>query len=513
MKKATLYAKVLATGLFVTLFSNACTDLDENLYDSIRQDDFLKTEEEFIAALGSAYTSLYGIGNHGGYHSVQEVASDEVMIPQRGGDWGDGGQWINVHRHEFKPTDPNINNTWNFLFGGVSTCNRLIFQFTELKNAGKADPVLADKFIAELRALRALYYYWLLDTFGNVPIVFDFADTAAPATKSRAEVYAFVESELAATEVLLDKKNDGTTYGRMTSYVVNAIQAKLYLNAITYTGTAQWGKAVEACNKIINSGLFRIEGNYRANFITNNQASKEIILAVPYDQVFAQGFNLAQMTLHYGSQATFDLQAQPWNGYCSLQEFYESHEAGDARLVNFIVGPQFASDGVTPIIDAGAEANDPDGGQVNFTPQINEHFPGALRQAGARIGKYEFAKGATPNLSNDFMILRYADILLTKAEALYRQNAGDTDALALVNSIRNRAGVAPFASLNDTNLLAELGREKFYEGQRRQDLIRFGKFLPGYNAWTPSAPATHILLPIPASQINANNKLAQNPGY
>jgi starch-binding outer membrane protein, SusD/RagB family len=513
MKKANIFGKVLATGLFVALFSNACTNLDENIYDSIPQDEFLKTEEEFIAALGSAYTSLYGIGNHGGYHSVQEVASDEVMIPQRGGDWGDGGQWINVHRHDFKPTDPNINNAWNFLFGGINTCNRLIFQFTELKEAGKADPVLADKFISELRALRALYYYWLLDTFGNVPIVSDFANTEAPATKSRAEVFAFVESELAVAEGLLDKKNDGTTYGRMTSFVVNAIQAKLYLNAAVYTGTPQWGKAVEACNKVIASGAFRIEGNYRSNFVVNNQASKELILAVPYDQVFANGFNLAQMTLHYGSQATYELQAQPWNGYCSLQEFYESHEAGDERLANFIVGPQFAADGITPIIDASAESNDPDGGQVNFTPNINQHFPGALRQAGARIGKYEFAKGATPNLSNDFVLFRYSDILLTKAEALYRQNPADAEALALVNTVRNRSGAAAYASLTDDNLLAELGREKFYEGQRRQDLIRFGKFLPGYNAWTPSADATRILLPIPASQINANNKLVQNPGY
>jgi starch-binding outer membrane protein, SusD/RagB family len=514
MKKATLYAKVLATGLFVSLFSNACTDLDENLYDSIRQDDFLKTEEEFIAALGSAYTTLYGIGNHGSYFSVQEVSSDEIMIPQRGGDWGDGGQWLNVHRHEYKPTDPNINNAWNFLFGGVATCNRLIFQFDELKAAGKADPVLADKFIAELRALRALYYYWLLDSFGNVPVVSDFKDTSKPATKTRAEVYAFVESELNATEALLDKKNDGTTYGRMTAYVVNAIQAKLYLNAGVYKGSPEWAKCVTACDKVINSGLFRVEGNYRANFITNNQNSKEIILAVPYDQVFAQGFNLAQMTLHYGSQATFDLQAQPWNGYCSLQEFYESHDATDTRRINFVVGPQFASDGVTPILDAGAEANDPDGAQLNFTPQINEHFPNALRQAGVRVGKYEFAKGATPNLSNDFMLLRYADILLAKAEALYRQDAGSADALALVNVIRNRAGQPAFASLNDDDLLAERGREMFYEGVRRQDLIRFGKFLPGYNAWTPAATdAGKILWPIPTSQINANSSLAQNPGY
>ena len=115
------------------------------------------------------------------------------------------------------------------------------------------------------------------------------------------------------------------------------------------------------------------------------------------------------------------------------------HDDADARKNNFIRGPQFASDGVTPILDAGSESNDPDGPQVNFTPEINEHFPGALRQAGVRIGKYEFKTGATPELSNDMPILRYADILLTKAEALYRQDPASAEALTIVNTVRNRS--------------------------------------------------------------------------
>jgi len=112
MKKLFTIGKLFLPALFVLTFNNSCTDLDEKLYDSISSDNFLKTEEEFIAALGSAYTGLYALGNHGSYFSVQEVSSDEVMIPQRGGDWGDGGQWINAHRHDFKPGDPNINNDW-----------------------------------------------------------------------------------------------------------------------------------------------------------------------------------------------------------------------------------------------------------------------------------------------------------------------------------------------------------------------------------------------------------------
>lgn len=515
MKKLFTIGKLFLPALFVLSFNNSCTDLDEKLYDSISSDNFLKTEAEFIAALGSAYTGLYAMGNHGAYFSVQEVSSDEVMIPQRGGDWGDGGQWINAHRHEFKPGDPNINNAWGWLFGGVNTCNRLIFQFTTLKDEGKVDAALADKFIAELRVLRAMYYLFLIDTFGNVPLVdrYDVPEGFLPPTETRANVYAFVETELNEAVPLLDKKNDQTTYGRMNYYAGKAIQAKLYLNAGVYTGTAQWAKAQAACDEIINSGLFALEGNYRNNFITNNQSSKEFILAVPFDEVFAQGFNLAQMTLHYGSQATYNLKEQPWNGYCSLQEFYEKHDANDPRQINFIKGPQFAADGITPIIDAGAEANDPDGPQLNFTPEINEHFPGALRQAGVRIGKYEFKSGATANLSNDMPIFRYADVLLMKAECLYRLNGGnDAAALGLVNQIRKRVSQPDFATITDQNLLDERGRELFYEGWRRQDLIRFGVY-GNPTEFMPGSDANKILWPIPTSQLNVNPNLDQNPGY
>ena len=519
MKKLALSVKLLLPALFVLTFNNSCTNLDEKLYDTLTEDTFLQTEEEFISALGAAYTSLYALGNHGAYWSVQEISSDEVMIPQRGGDWGDGGQWINAHRHEFKAADPNINNSWNFLFGGVNTCNRLIYQFQTLKDAGKADAVLADKFIAELRVLRGLYYYWLLDTFGNVPLVtdFDVPDGFLPATKTRQEVYDFVESELNAAVPLLDKAVNGTTYGRMSYYVGKAIQAKLYLNAEVYTGTAQWQKCADACNEIINSGSYQVEADYYASFITNNQTSKEIILAVPYDQVFAQGFNLAQMTLHYGSQATFDLQEQPWNGYCSLQEFYEMHDANDDRINNFVEGPQFASDGVTPVIDASVEPNDPDGPQLNFTPQINEHFPNALRQAGVRIGKYEFKKGATANLSNDFVIFRYSDVLMSRAEALWHLDNASQEAIDLVNVIRVRARQPQFGALTPDLLIQERGREMFYEGVRRQDLIRFGKygqqFYGNATGWMPGSADTKQLWPIPTAQININPNLVQNPGY
>lgn len=216
---------------------------------------------------------------------------------------------------------------------------------------------------------------------------------------------------------------------------------------------------------------------------------------------------------------------QPWNGFCSLQEFYESYEDGDLRKGkpntlagpsgvrgNFLVGPQFSSGGVILVDNDASAAADPDP-VLNFNPTINEIQPNAYREAGARVGKFEFALGATENLDNDFPVFRYADILLTKAEALWRQNPASAEALALVNQIRARAGVDPFTSLTADNLLAERGREMFAELKRRTDLIRFNKYNDA--RWAKPADASkHVnIFPIPRAQLDANKSLVQNPGY
>ncbi|MDP5172429.1 MAG: RagB/SusD family nutrient uptake outer membrane protein [Bacteroidia bacterium] len=511
---------ILLFGLFVPLANQSCTNLDEELFTELTSDNFPQTDDEFISALGAAYTSLYGLMNHNALFSAMEVSSDEAMIPQRGADWFDGGQWLRMHRHEMNPNEESILGGWNFCYNGISNCNRLVELFEGLVESGQVSASEAAGFIGELKTLRALFYYWLLDVYGNVPIVTSFSSAdAQPATVLRGEVFNFIVSELEANVPNLTRERNGQTYARVNYYVGKAIEAKLYLNAEVYTGTAQWAKAAAAADEIINSGLYSLEGNYFDNFSTENAGSSENIFVVPYDQVFAQGFNLPQMTLHYGSQFTFDLQQQPWNGYCSLQEFYNAYEANDIRrdgpvsrgYGNFISGPQFESDGSSPVIDPSAEANDPDGAQLNFTPAINEHFPNCLRQAGVRMGKFEFAIGATPNLDNDFPIFRYADIMLVKAEAALRQgNTGD--ALALVNQVRARAGVADLGALTADDLLAERGREMFYEGWRRQDLIRFGKWTGTWDFKPASSPNT-ILMPIPANQLNANPNLTQNAGY
>ncbi len=508
MNKILKYSKALLIGVMLLGFNNSCTNLDEELYSTVTFDNFFKSDEEFISALGAAYSSLIGImGSHNATWSIQEVSSDELMIPQRGGDWFDGGQWLRMFRHEYVATEEAFNNSWGQLFGGISACNRLIEQF---------EPVQSDRakaFISELRSVRALFYYWLMDLFGNVPIVTGFKNAeSAPATKPRAQVYAFIEKELTESLPNLTADVTSATYARMTKHSANALLAKLYLNAERYTGTPQWDKAIAAADAVINSGKYTLEGDYFVNFKTENSVSRENIFVIPYDKVFAGGFNLPQMTLHYESQKTFNLTDQPWNGYCSLQEFYQSYEAQDVRRRNLLAGPQFSSTGVR-LEDGGAEANDPDGKPLTFTPEINEHFPNALRQAGARIGKFEYAINATPNLSNDFPIFRLGDIMLVKAEGLWRKNPADPTALAIVNQLRDRADATPLASLTADNLLAERGREMFAEGWRRQDLIRFGKYAEARRFKPADAKTCLDIFPIPKPQLDANKSLTQNPCY
>lgn len=502
-------------------FNQSCTNLDEEIFSELTQDNFPTTEEQFISALGATYTALYGWANHNSIFSLQEIASDEAMIPQRGSDWFDGGQWLRVHRHTYNSREDAVNNGWNFLYGGINNCNRVIALFNNLIADGKVDQSQAEGFIAEVRTLRALFYYWLLDAYGNVPIVTSFSDADPnPSTKTRAEVFQFIETELNESVPNLAREKSGATYARMNYYAGKFLQAKLYLNAESYVGKNEYAKAIAACDEIINSGLYDLEGNYFANFNTNNAGSSENIFVIPYDEAQAQGFNLAQMTLHYSSQSTFQLQDQPWNGYCTLQEFYESYTDNDIRKGvwgnqqirgNFHAGPQFAADGTTRLLDSSAESDDPDGQPLTFTPEVNALEPNALRQAGARVGKYEYALGSTPNLNVDFPLFRYADVLLMKAEALMRTgNSGD--ALTLVNMIRMRAGVDGFTTLTMDDLLAERGREMFFEGWRRQDLIRFGKYNDAWGFKPASTPQKNIF-PIPESQLNANPNLTQNPGY
>ena len=550
--RITFSSLVLAFGLL--LYTAGCTDLTDTVDSQVTVETFFQNDQQFVSAMGDAYSRLTAVGGGGAPAQFNEATTDEVIVPARGQDWSEGGFWYRVNSQTWTDADGTFNSFWQTYFSGINNANRLIFQFESAVAAGTADPALAATFISELVAMRAFYYFFLLDAFGNVPIVTSFVDAeempsqpSSDFAEGRRMVYDFVESELLANVDALSD-DPGGTYGRMNQYVARMTLAKLYMNAEVYTGTAQWNNALTQLNEIINSGQYSLASNYHDNFAISNEGSPENIFVVPYDKVFLTGFNLHHMTLHYGSQNTYNFQFQPWNGWSATQKVYESvidpaqnpgpqgdvwgsnptaDDAGlervtgtlDDRLGNFIVGPQYTSGGER-ITDSGIYSDfDLNGPPLTFTPAMNDLEAVACRQCGARIGKYPFENGVGSSLSNDFVIYRYADVLLLKAEALWRMNAGSSEALALVNQIRVRSGVDPFTSLDADKILGERGRELFWEQTRRRDLIRFAGVDGGqtrYNdpwQFKPLSQPYRNVAPIPRNQIEANSNLVQNPGY
>jgi len=541
------FCTILILGIMLSIVS--CSEVTDNVTDQVTSDNFFQTPQEFISAMGDAYNPLTGFGGDTGFKNSNEIASDEGVFPQRGQDWFDGGVWLRQHRHTWRYDEPHLNGAWQQLFTGVNNANRLIFQFEQAIASGGADEEQAAAFISELKIMRAFYYYWLLDMFGNVPIITSFADAPeAPSQPSadfqqgRQALFDFVEQEMLNNidDVSTDVQS---TYGRANKWVAHFILAKLYLNAEVYTGTARWNDALTHLNAIIDSGNYSLAGNFYDNFVTNNSGSPEFILAVPYDKVFLGGFNFHQASLHYGMQGTFQMEQQPWNGFSTQAEFYDSfinpeenpgpqgpvtglmgqQQQGtqDVRRNSFLAGPQLTAGG-DPVTDNAVYSEfDDDGPQVVLTPTINELEPNACRQCGARIGKWEIELGATASLSNDYAIFRYADVLLMKAEALWQLNNSSQEALMLVNMIRRRAQVDEFSQLTADRLLAERGREFFYEIFRRQDLIRFdsksGNATRFNDAWweKDASEPWRTVFPIPRNQLEANPNLVQhsNSGY
>ena len=213
-------------------------------------------------------------------------------------------------------------------------------------------------------------------------------------------------------------------------------------------------------------------------------------------------------TLNSALKATYGMTPTPWNGFATRAEFYNTFSNDDARKAIWLVGPQLdAAGNVLTFKDAVDNVDK----QLIFTPTITS-LEKAFGNEGVRNVKYEVQRNNTRNdQDNDFVIFRYADVLLMKAEALM-QTGNAAGALESVNQVRERAKVAPLTTLTMDELLAERGRELAWEGWRRNDLIRFGKW---ENAWEfkNNSDINRRLFPIPSQQLSNNPNLKQNPGY
>lgn len=485
------FYSVLSVGVVASMSLQSCTDLTEPVYDSIPADQFLKTDAQVAAALGPAYSGMRGLTWD--WFNPSEATTDELIVPTRGGDWFDNGDWLAYSRHTWTAQHGPINGVWGHIFGNIAQVNQLI----PVVSANKAA-------VDELRAIRAYYYSMAIDAFGNVPIVTD--NTSSAATKTRAEVYAFIESELTAAIPSLPA---GKAYGRMTQDAATMMLAKLYLNAGVYKGTPEWQKAYDTINKVINSkNAYKLSATTLSNFTTQNQGSGEAIFNIPFDSFLAGGLNFQMRTLHYANQQTYGLGNAPWNGFCTLADFYNSFEAKDARSGMWLAGQQYSASGA-PLLDA---KNAPLAFIADFNKDQMTDADPEFQVAGIRSQKYEIQRN-NPNgdQDNDYVFYRLADAILMRAEAAFR--LGKTaEALTDVNTIRTRSLVDPLKAVTAADILAERGRELAWEGWRRNDMIRFGTF-SNARKFMAKTDKTRELFPIPQARIDANPLLKQNPGY
>ncbi|PCH71089.1 MAG: RagB/SusD family nutrient uptake outer membrane protein [Bacteroidales bacterium] len=499
--------KISIISLFIMVLFFSCTDVEENVYDKYNAVEFYASSEGANAALASVYAQIAGnwdgvgyAGADNGWYDLNSMSADEQVVPHRNtGDWQ--LDFARLYLREWLPSDLIVTNAWNWLYKSVYLANLAIEQL-EVADATPSK-------IAEVKVLRAFFYYLLIDDYGNVPFYTEnnmSVDQIPQA--SRKEVFNFVVSELTDNIDQLLSTKGGDYYGRFNKWAGYALLAKVYLNAEVYTGTAMWDECIEACEKVSEGGFELHSGAADDSNPLGSQyyelfgdvcPDDETILAI-YTTVDVVGRNIFSIRSLGGTDGTLLLGYSSWNGSVVPQDYIEKFDDNDIRKRQFRYGTN--PYGPQPA------------GFIEYSLEItNLDNPGADRNAGARNIKFWPAEPMNSGgASNDFPIFRYADILLMKAECMVRTgNAGG--AKTYVDQVRERVGLNALA--NDPTLediYNERGFELSWEGHRRQDMIRFGTFTKAHGM-APAVDNHFKLFPIPTSALNANTNLTQNPGY
>ncbi len=534
--------------------ASACTNLDENAYDVIPAEKFYTNKNEVISAVLRPYTHANAWvtpSGQDGWWRLAELSADQLAWPTKGPHGEDGGKWKRLHYHSWTVDEAGINNAWALMYAGVGYCN------DPIANIGSRDISAMgitqqekDEYIAELKLLRAFHYLKLMDLFGNIPLsttIVDPANPILPNTTSRKDVFAFIEKEI-KDNINNVPKLSRAQLGRMSQASGYAMLVELYLNAEVWTGTARWDDCIAAADKLINNegggqnGSMALDPNISDQFKNTNDLSKEVIFSIAYDFTRAkfepswtgEFYHFAQRDIYGGGRNGND-------GIVLIPGVYTTFETDDLRKTNWLLfGPQFKfTDPTAPVEGTVEYAGKPlsfvDNIQKNTKNSTVTNMSEGEENSGVRFNKYKLGNSLPglvngvrvepdPNYNNtDWNVYRLTWIYFAKAEAIMRKNGGvaTADAVTLINTCKQRAYTAATwpahayttASLTLDELLAERGREFIFEGFRRDDLIRFGKF--SNTKWWDheiSTP-TRSLYPIPQRQRDFNPKLTQNPGY
>ena len=546
---STRISSLLHFSLLTVLFSLSLVScsLDENPRDQIPEEKaYASATQLYLNTVATLYNYIGGSkegdglqGTGRGVYDLQTFGSDEAMIPTRGGDWYDGGIWEDMYMHSWDAGHEILNNSWLYLYKVITLCNHSLEQLEAHQSLLSKEKYASYK--AEVRALRAIYYWYLLDLFARVPIITSTAESMKEIQQSdRSEVFGFVVAEL--QEALPDLKyansvSPGDYYGRVTHSVALFVLAKLMLNAEIYADDNwtddihldgkkilfsingqtmnAWEATVYYCNLLELSG-FSLESLYINNFAVRNEYSKENIWVIPLDKDLyrTQQQNLVR-SLHYrhaaaygfvgenGTSATkYVLKVFEYNTPTEDQRFEWCYWAGQIRDLNYNI------------------ITDRTGQPLIYYPwEVKKDLSGGqyVETAGARMRKYEIDKNTTLDgklMDNDIVLFRFADVLLMRAEAKLRNGEdGHEDFLR----VRERVKM-PDRELTLKNLYDERLMELCWEGWRRQDMIRFRQYKSLYTGddidpVIDESDGHTTVFPIPGNALIFNDNLTQNPGY
>ena len=545
--------------LFLLLAALSMTScLDEHPKDQLDEDAIYGSAPDiYINAVASLYNYIGGAnesegiqGTCRGIYDYNTLTTDEAMIPIRGGDWYDGGLWNAMYQHRWTADDQSLYDTWKYIYKVIVLANKSLDIISS--KSGLLSAAQQQEYRAEVRAIRAMFYYYAMDMFGRIPLVLSTDEqrysSLFQGQTDRSSVFHFVFQELQQVLPSLPDQHsnkEGNYYGRITQPVVNFLLAKLALNAEIYMyddwtqGYANrpkgsdirfsvpaadasshdgakelnaWETCIYYCDKLAEEG-YVLESDDAFNFSTHNETSKENIFTIPMDKnIYTNQFHYLFRSYHYTHGGALGWGSE--NGTCATISTMKANHYGeadeDARCkMNFVAGV-VKVDGHELLMDNGKPLEyQPFEVAQNLT---NSKF---IKTAGARMAKYEVDRTSYMDgklQSNDIVLFRYADALLMKAEAKVRNGENGDEEL---NRIRARVGM-PYRKATLDNILEERLLELVWEGWRRQDLIRFGKFTGAYDLRTPlqgESSGYTTVFPIPQKCIDLNSELVQNKGY
>lgn len=524
----------------ISIATVSCSNnLDEIVYSNIMESTYNYQEKDFDANIAGAYSVLRS-ATQMSFWQLQELTGCCVVTPANASGWDDGGIYKVKHLHTWTSELGEISNIWNDYFRGIVLCNSAIEKIEKNMIPVSSD-IRRNQGLAELRALRAYYYWLILDNFGDAPLVTAVTQDF-PEKTPRTKIFDFIIKDLEDAIPNLREEQDNSTYGAINKWAGNCLLANLYLNAGVYTGTPRWEDCIKACDAVIQSGKCGLAPNYRDNFLSAGvENSKEILFTIPYDYYKGVTGNWLYMNAWHKELKKKYLTALEPNaagGPKAIPQFIDIYEDCDGRLDDtWLHGEQYDVNG-----NVLRGCYDKIGEPLNFTKEL----PNGLytnEMEGYRVNKYEVSKDEQWSSNTDIPIFRYSEILMMKAECLLRLGRGGAG--DLVTQVRNRnfKNNPSKATVTDDDLKGdskyqwgyvedyqiidpgdrtpvELGglfdeylREFCYESHCRRDMIRFGVYTS--KSWLSHKPNGDYrnVFPIPENVLTSNPKIEQNQSY